>query len=64
MKATIQHLTVASVRFDAADEFAKYTAELFGFTIRELRNGRGELKEYAFTTTPEQAKKFVEWCEV
>lgn len=64
MKATIQRSTVASVRFDAADEFAKDTAESFGFTIRELRNGRGELKEYAFTTTPEQAKKFVAWCEV
>jgi len=64
MKATIQYSTLATVRFDATDEFAKYTADMFGFKLKELRNGRGELLEYGFTTTPAQAKKFIEWCEV
>lgn len=64
MQATVTTSRLASVRFDASDEFAKYTADLFGFNLIELRNGHGELLEYGFFTTPAQAAKFINWCEV
>ena len=55
--------TLASVRFDAKDEFAKDAAVLFGFDLKELRSCRGVLQEYLFWTNPVQARKFKEWCE-